>query len=118
MRGEELQMDRDLKLAYDAWLAEHHKNSKGERRRRLEQRIGHAEKLYIIKVWWPLFGHLHNLHPEFEVKDFKDGWRFLDFAYLLAGCKICIEIDGFGPHWRDINRNRFSDQLMRQTTSS
>ena len=112
--NEELQMDRDLKQAYDAWLAEHCKQSKGERRRRLEQRIGHAEKLFIIKVWRPLFGHLHNLHPEFEIKDFKDGWRFLDFAYLLAGCKICIEIDGFGPHWRDINRNQFSDQLMRQ----
>lgn len=112
--NEELQMDRDLKQAYDTWLEEHLKNSKGERRRRLEQRIGHAEKLFIIKIWWPLFGHLNNLHPEFEVKDFKDGWRFLDFAYLLSGCKICIEIDGFGPHWRDINRNQFSDQLMRQ----
>ncbi|MBO9599597.1 MAG: DNA-binding response regulator [Cohnella sp.] len=112
--NEELQMDRDLKHAYDAWLAEHIKQSKGERRRRLEQRIGHAEKLFIIKIWWPLFGHLNNLHPEFEVKDFRDGWRFLDFAYILSGCKICIEIDGFGPHWRDINRNHFSDQLMRQ----
>lgn len=112
--NEQLHMDRDLQQAYDAWLAGHCKQSKGDRRRRLEQRISHAERLFIIKVWWPLFGHLNNLHPEFEIKDFKDGWRFLDFAYLLTGCKVCIEIDGFGPHWRDINRNQFSDQLMRQ----
>lgn len=110
----EISMDPVLQRAYDAWLAEHRKKSKGERRRRLEQRVGHAEKLFIIKVWWPLFGRFDNLHPEFEVKDFKDGWRFLDFAILVAGCKICIEIDGFGPHSRDIDRNRFSDHLMRQ----
>lgn len=48
------------------------------------------------------------------MKDFKDGWRFIDFAYLLSGCKIAIEIDGFGPHSRDINRHQFSDQVMRQ----
>lgn len=111
--NEDVHMVPMLSQAFDAWIASHRKMCSGERRRRLE-RIGHAEQLFIKNVWWPLFGHFNNLHPEFEVKDYKDGWRFLDFVYLLAGCKICIEIDGFGPHWRDINRNQFSDHLMRQ----
>jgi hypothetical protein len=28
--------------------------------------------------------------------------------------RICIEIDGFGPHRRDIDRRQFSDELTRQ----
>lgn len=111
---EEVPMDPLLSKAYTDWISVHCKKCSAERRRRLEQKINHAEKLFIKNVWWPLFGQLGNLHPEFEVKDFKDGWRFLDFAYLISGCRIAIEIDGFGPHWRDINRHQFSDQLMRQ----
>ncbi|QMV44901.1 DNA-binding response regulator [Cohnella cholangitidis] len=88
--------------------------SKGERKRRLSISTNHAEKMFIKQVWWPAFGHFTHLHAEYEVKDFKDGWRYLDFAYITEGYRICIEIDGFGTHWRDISRSQFADHLMRQ----
>ncbi|MFD2611776.1 DNA-binding response regulator [Paenibacillus gansuensis] len=59
-------------------------------------------------------GALRQLHAEYEVADFRDGSRFLDFAYLRGPHRICIEIDGFGPHVRNIDRQRFADGLNRQ----
>lgn len=46
--------------------------------------------------------------------DFKDGTRFLDFAYIRSPYQICLEIDGYGPHARDMSRRQFADNLMRQ----
>jgi very-short-patch-repair endonuclease len=88
--------------------------AKGERLRRLEEGLGHAEKLFLQNVWWPAIGHFRYLEPEYEVRDFKDGSRFVDFAYLRPPFRACFEIDGYGPHWRDVNRWKFPDHLMRQ----
>ena len=46
--------------------------------------------------------------------DFKDGKRYLDFAYIRPGFRICIEIDGYGPHLKNSSRWQFSDSLERQ----
>ncbi|SCW78642.1 hypothetical protein SAMN04487970_104725 [Paenibacillus tianmuensis] len=72
------------------------------------------EKLFLQEVWWPAVGHFEHLHPEFEVHDFKDGTRYLDFAYLRPPFKVCFEIDGYGPHSRDASRWQFADRLVRQ----
>ncbi|WP_243735302.1 DNA-binding response regulator [Paenibacillus turpanensis] len=88
--------------------------SEGERQRRLQQGLGHAETMFLENVWWPLFHSFHDLYPEYEVIDFDDGARFLDFAYLRAPHKLCIEIDGFGPHWKNTTRWQFADHLHRQ----
>lgn len=96
------------------WISEHLERRQGERERRLREGHGHAEKAFVEKVWWPAFGHFRQLHPEYEVTDFKDGYRYLDFAYLRSGLKLAIEIDGYGPHLRGISRDRFSDQCRRQ----
>jgi len=90
------------------------KKSKSERKRRLTEVPNHAEEAFLLKVWWPAFGHFANLHAEFETKDFKDGRRFVDFAYISGGYKICIEIDGYGTHGRDLDRQKFADHLNRQ----
>lgn len=66
------------------------------------------------QVWWPAMGQMEHLYGEYEVNDFKDGVRFLDFAYLRHPHKIAIEIDGYGPHCRDIDRRAFADRLVRQ----
>lgn len=65
------------------------------------------------QVWWPAFGHFNHLHPEYEVNDFRDGFRYLDFAYIQSSIRE-IEIDGFGPHLQRISRTQFSDQWIRQ----
>lgn len=50
-----------------------------------------------------------------KIRDFKDGSRFCDFAYLPPkGSKILLEADGFGPHLRDASRWKFGDDLERQ----
>ncbi|WP_426901554.1 hypothetical protein [Rossellomorea vietnamensis] len=42
-----------------------------------------------------MFQHFRFLHPEYEINDFKDGKRYLDFAYIRPTMQICFEIDGW-----------------------
>nr|WP_251025929.1 BlaI/MecI/CopY family transcriptional regulator [Bacillus sp. ISL-47] len=86
----------------------------GERLRRLQEGHSQAERMFLKQVWWPLFYHFRYLHPEYEVNDFKDGKRYLDFAYIRPAIRICFEIDGYGPHLKNISRWQFSDSLERQ----
>jgi hypothetical protein len=111
---EEVLISEEFEKAYMAWMANQGKMSKGERKRRLMELSNYAEKMFVLRVWWPSFGHFEGLHAEFEIRDFKDGWRYLDFAYISEGLRICIEIDSYGTHWRDVNRAQFADHLMRQ----
>jgi hypothetical protein len=75
---------------------------------------GFAERLFLEQVWWPAFGNFQYLHPEYEINDFRDGSRFLDFALLRSSVCLAIEIDGYGPHLQKISRSQFSDQWIRQ----
>lgn len=100
--------------AYEEWLRKQAKERKGEARRRLEEGHGQAERAFVENVWWPAVGSLAGLEAEFEIRDYKDGVRYLDFAYRLGSMRVCLEVDGFGPHWRDINRRQFADQWVRQ----
>jgi hypothetical protein len=99
---------------YESWLKVNLKSREGGRRKRLEQGLGHAEKQFLELVWYPAFKELGGLHPEYEVSDFRDGTRFLDFAYLKAGLQLVIEIDGYRAHSAEMTRWQFSDALMRQ----
>lgn len=101
-------------VLYEEWLQKHTKRRRGERLRRLKEGHGHAEKLFVETVWLPAIGSFERLHPEYEVFDFKDGSRFLDFAYIHGQLRICIEIDGYGSHRRDADRRQFADELNRQ----
>ncbi|NQX59190.1 DUF559 domain-containing protein [Paenibacillus qinlingensis] len=95
-------------------MQEHARKRKGERLRRLLDGHGHAERLFLKQVWWRALGEFLHLHPEFEVKDFRDGTRYIDFAYIRQGLKLAIEIDGYATHAGEISRTQFSDGLIRQ----
>lgn len=99
---------------YQTFISTHLQARTGERMRRLEEGHKHAEMLFLRQVWWPLFHHFRYLHPEYEVNDFKDGKRYLDFAYIRPTIRICFEIDGYGPHLQNISRWQFSDNMERQ----
>lgn len=99
---------------YQSFLNQHLQARDGERHRRLKEGQGKAELMFLEKVWWPLFQHFNYLHPEYEVDDFKDGKRYLDFAYIRPGGRICFEIDGYGPHFKNASRWQFVDHLDRQ----
>ncbi|MCL7745492.1 DNA-binding response regulator [Halalkalibacter alkaliphilus] len=99
---------------YQIFINAHLQARTGERLRRLQEGHKHAEMLFLKEVWWPLFHHFRYLYPEYEVNDFKDGTRYLDFAYIRPTIRICFEIDGYGPHLKEISRWQFSDSLERQ----
>ncbi|MBB6674970.1 DNA-binding response regulator [Cohnella nanjingensis] len=101
--------------AYDLMMARAIKDSRGERKRRLQEEHGYLEKRFLENVWWPAVGNLDHLHPEYEIRDFKDGVRYGDYAYLPSpGLGLLLEADGYGPHGRDITRWQFGDGLERQ----
>ncbi|MFC0213269.1 DNA-binding response regulator [Paenibacillus chartarius] len=100
--------------AYELWLEKHMRSRSGEVLGRLEGGLGHAERLFLELVWRPLFGHFNGLIPEYEVNDFRDGKRYIDFVFIWGPMKLAIEIDGFGPHLLQISRSQFTDQLLRQ----
>ncbi|MBW3110453.1 DNA-binding response regulator [Bacillus sp. MCCB 382] len=99
---------------YQAFMNAHFQERNGERLRRLQEGHNQAEMLFLKQVWWPSFYHFQYLHPEFEINDFKDGKRYLDFAYIRPAIRICFEVDGYGPHLKNISRWQFSDSLERQ----
>ncbi|MGG0719427.1 DNA-binding response regulator [Robertmurraya massiliosenegalensis] len=99
---------------YHSFLNAHLQVRNGERLRRLQEGHKQAEMLFLKQIWWPIFYHFKYLHPEYEVDDFKDGKRYLDFAYIRPGIRICFEVDGYGPHLKNISRWQFSDNLDRQ----
>jgi len=98
---------------YVKFVELHKKESKGERRRRLEEGVGHAEKMFLEVIWWLAFGQFNHLHPEFEVVDENGKSRFIDFAFIFSWFKIAFEILGFGPHLRQKSRWSFSDEQQR-----
>lgn len=100
--------------AYAKFMDSHIEKRKGDRLRRLKEEESPSGKLFLQQVWWPVFGHFENLHPEYQVSDFKDGFRYIDFALIHDMFKVAIELDGFGPHWRNISPEQFDDHLTRQ----
>ncbi|WP_127580266.1 DUF559 domain-containing protein [Paenibacillus koleovorans] len=99
---------------HSAWLAEHVAKRSGESQRRLKKGHAHAERLFVEKVWWPAFGTFAFLHPEYEVYDFKDGRRFIDFAWICGSVSLAIEVDGYTTHVKELDRQSFEDHLRRQ----
>lgn len=99
---------------YTKWMDLHISKRKGERRRKLVEGKNYAEKEMLRHIWWAAFGNFDNLHPEYEITDFFQGQRFLDYVFIRGPIRIVFEIDGYGPHLRDISRRQFCDQWVRQ----
>jgi len=100
---------------YEHFLKHHTENRSGERLGRLIRGHGHAEKLFLQSVWFPLFGNFEHLHPEYEILDWRGRSYFADFVWSKNGIKILIEIKGFATHVRDMDRQKYSNELNRET---
>lgn len=101
--------------AHAAFIKHHLDRRKGERRGRLERGHREAEKLFCQNIWWPLRGNFDDLHPEFEVLDWRGQSFFCDFAWITLPVKLIIEIKGFGPHVRDMDRQKYCYELNRES---
>lgn len=104
-----------FEMAYASFINEHLNRRTGERKGRLLRGHNYAEKLLLENVWWPVFGSFENLHPEYEIRDWNRKSQFLDFAFLPPFGKFGIECDGFQSHVREMDRERFSYSLNRDT---
>jgi very-short-patch-repair endonuclease len=87
----------------------------GERRGRLDRGHREAEKLFCQNIWWPLCENFDNLHPEYEVLDWRGRSFFCDFVWITLAVRLIIEIKGFGPHVRDMDRQKYCNELNRET---
>lgn len=105
----------DFEQTHQAFLDHHSAHRSGERKGRLIRGHKHAEKLFLQNVWWPLFGSLDHLHPEYEIYDWNRKSQFLDFAFLPPFGRFGIECDGFQSHVKDMDREKFSYALNRDT---
>ncbi|MNC25317.1 hypothetical protein D3C75_734030 [compost metagenome] len=101
--------------AYEAWLQKQLEEETNPRRQELLRKgLGHGTMEFLRSIWFPVIGSLDHLYPEYEVRDFNNGYRYLDLAYMPGGAKGCIEIHGYRSHARDIGAGRFKDLCMKQ----
>lgn len=102
--------------AHKQFITEHLAGrASGEGRGRLERGHQHAEILFLRNVWWPLRGDFSKLHPEYEVTDWRGRSYFADFAWLPGYLKLLIEIKGYASHVRDMDRQKYCNELNRET---
>lgn len=105
----------DFEQAHQAFLDHHLARRTGERKGRLLRGHNYAEKLLLQNVWWPVFGSLDHLHPEYEVYDWNRKSQFLDFAFLPPFGRFGLECDGFQSHIKDMDREKFNYAVNRET---
>ncbi|MGE7823568.1 transcriptional regulator [Paenibacillus sp. NPDC093718] len=101
---------------YELWMHTNILNEKNPRRLEiLHKGLGHGTIEFLRSVWFPAIGNFNDLLPEWEVRDFSNGYRYLDLAYMPGGARGGIEIQGYGPHARDLDVRRFKDLCRRHS---
>lgn len=63
----------------------------------------HAASILMYRGGFLFFTLSDHLYPEWEVRDFNNDYRYVDLAYRPGGVKGGIEIQGYGPHARDLD---------------
>lgn len=101
---------------YKEWINRNIEEESNPRRlEKLRKGLGHGTVEFLRTVWFPAVGHFDHLYPEWEVRDFANGYRYLDLAYRRGGAQGGIEIQGYGSHARDLDVKRFKDLCMRHS---
>lgn len=108
-------MGIEFDQAYEEWMNSLLEKELNHRvRSRIENGLEHGTYEFLRTVWFPVVKNFHQLYPEWEVRDFHNGYRYLDLAYLPGnGIKGGIEIQGNGPHAQDLDVRRFKDLCWR-----
>ncbi|URN96363.1 MAG: hypothetical protein NAG76_09160 [Candidatus Pristimantibacillus lignocellulolyticus] len=99
---------------HEEWMKDHLKQRTGERKDRLKRGHSYGEMLFLEKVWWPLVGNFKDLHPEYEVADWRGMKFFVDLMLCLGDTRIAFEIKGYGPHVEQADRTRYRRELNRE----
>lgn len=107
-----------LDQAFNAWMARQMEEEQNPRRLELLKKgLGHGTMEFLRLVWYPAVGQFDHLYAEWEVRDYNNSYRYLDLAYLPGSgtVKGAIEIQGYGPHARDLDVRRFKDLCWRHS---
>ncbi|WP_410770647.1 hypothetical protein [Fontibacillus sp. BL9] len=107
-------MAASFESAHEAFFKSHMERRSPEWKGQLVREHGHREIQFLKNVWWPLFGNLKDLHPEYEVRDWRGKSFFRDFAYLPGRVKWLIEIKEYGSYMRETGRRSFAEELNRE----
>lgn len=61
---------------YEEWMSSNLAEPVNHRRRELlEKGLGHGIIEFLRCVWFPAIGNFNHLYPEWEVRDFNNGFR-------------------------------------------
>lgn len=108
-----------FKKQYEMWMQKQIEQEKNHRRRELLQKgLSHGTVQLLHSIWYPVVGNFDHLYPEWEVRDFNNGYRYLDLAFLPGCAKGDIEIQDYRSHARDLDTRRFKDLCRRQSLLS
>jgi len=104
---------------YEEWMQKQITEETNHRRRELlEKGLSHGTVEFLRCIWFPVVGSFDHLYAEWEVRDFQNGYRYLDLAYMPGGAKGNIEIQDYRTHARDLDTRRFKDLCRRQSLLS
>jgi DNA-binding MarR family transcriptional regulator len=79
------------------------------------ERKRYAESLFLRKIWWPIFRSFDDLHPEYEVLDWRGKSYFVDFIWTPGTVMLAFEVKGYGPHVTEMDRRGYCEELNRET---
>lgn len=99
---------------HQQWLDKHIRRRSGERKSRLQRGHGHGERLFLERIWWPMFGSFEHLHPEYEIVDWRGQPYYVDFVWIQGQIRFAFEIKGYGPHVQNTDRIRYRRELNRE----
>ncbi|TLS53154.1 hypothetical protein FE782_07265 [Paenibacillus antri] len=116
-----MEMERSFDEAYEVWFRKHLKESAGDRRLQLERRMSKgspydhecAETRFLRDIWWPVYGELESLIPEYEIVDGLGKSRYLDHAMIRYPVLADLEVDGYASHQKEASRWSFADDRRR-----
>lgn len=100
--------------SYAAWLDTQRSALAGEALRRLNEGHAHNEKQFLEEAWYPAVGSFEDLHAEYEVRSYKNGYYYVDFALIRPPHRVAWEIDDFSSHAKNVTRRSHEYNCERQ----
>jgi hypothetical protein len=79
-------------VEHEKWLKRHLSRRKGKSLEALKRGHGYGNQKFTEYIWWRLFGHFKDLHPEFEILDWRGFPFYADFVWIVGSLRIVFEI--------------------------
>lgn len=95
-----------FEIEHEKWIKWHLSRRQGERKDALRRGHAYGNRLFSQQIWWPLVGHFHDLHPEYEVMDWRGRSYFVDFMWIAGMFRFVFEIMDYGSHGKDRTKYR------------